>query len=121
MNPEIPRCADSASTPPAAHLGAIVHLSGLLTLFMGPLLVYLLRESREDFLGRAACEALNFQLTLLLAWILTFLSLFFVVGFFVLPVLGLLSVGMPVWAAAMTSRGERYRYPISRRLFGRKC
>ena len=107
---------DFSAQSNAALLAVVVHLSGLLTLFVGPLLVYLLRDSRTDFVARAAREALNFQLTLLLAWIITLISMFFIVGFFVLPFLGLISVAMPVWAAAMTSRGESYRYVVSLRL-----
>ena len=110
---------DFSAESNAALLAVLVHLSGLLTLFVGPLLVYLLRDARTDLVARAACEALNFQLTLFLAWLITFISLFFVVGFFVLQVLGLFSVAMPVWAAAMTSRGEVYRYPIALRMIGR--
>jgi uncharacterized Tic20 family protein len=113
----LPVAADAATR----QFAAIVHLSGVLTFFIGPLLIYLLRESRQDFVGRAASEALNFQLTLLLAWMLTLISLLFIVGFLVLPFLGLVSVGMPVWAAALTSRGEVYRYPVSLRFIGRRC
>ena len=100
-------------------LGAVVHLSTLLTSFVGPLLVYLLRESRDDFVAHAAREALNFQLTLALLWILTLIALFFVIGFAVLPFLILFSIGMPVWAAALTSQGQRYRYALCIRWVGR--
>lgn len=113
--------APDCATVRVGLLGALVHLSTLLTSFVGPLLVYLLRESPDDFVAHAAREAINFQLTLALLWILTLIALFFVIGFALLPFLILFSIGMPVWAAALTSRGQRYRYPLCIRWVGRNA
>jgi len=103
--------------PQTAHsdtqtFAALVHLSGIFTLFFGPLVVYLARPSRDDVLALAAKEALNFQLTLALAWVVTFISLLLLIGFLLVPFLALVSVAVPVWAAVATSRGECFRYPL---------
>ena len=66
-------CVQS-TTHPASSLAALVHLSGIFTLFVGPLVVYLARGAGTDRIRDAAREALNFQITLLLAWIVTIIS-----------------------------------------------
>jgi uncharacterized Tic20 family protein len=96
-------------------LAALVHLSGIFTLFVGPLIVYLNRGSRgagTDRIRDAAREALNFQITLLLAWVATIISFAILIGFLMVPILGLVSIAMPVWAAVVESRGEAFRYPL---------
>lgn len=112
----------SSNAHSASSLAALVHLSGIFTLFVGPLVVYLSRGARADVgadvgadadrLRDAAREALNFQITLLLAWVATIISFAILIGFLIVPILGLVSIAMPVWAAVVESRGETFRYPL---------
>ncbi len=97
-------------------IAALVHLSGIFTLFVGPLVIYLARGATSDAIREAAREALNFQLMLLMAWIATFISFVILVGFLIAPVLALVSIALPVWAAVASSRGENFRYPLIPRL-----
>lgn len=101
-----------STTHPASSLAALVHLSGIFTLFIGPLVVYLSRNAQADRIRDAAREALNFQITLLIAWIVTIISFALLIGFLMVPILGLVSIAMPVWAAVVESRGETFRYPL---------
>ncbi|MGA0735161.1 MAG: DUF4870 domain-containing protein, partial [Steroidobacteraceae bacterium] len=75
------------STSSVNSLAALVHLSGIFTLFIGPLVVYLSRRDEPDRIRDAAREALNFQITLLLAWIVTIMSFVVLIGFLMLPIL----------------------------------
>jgi len=97
-------------------LAALVHLSGIFTLFIGPLVVYLSRRDEPARIRDAAREALNFQSTLLLAWIVTIMIFVVLIGFLMLPILALISIALPVWAAASTAKGEDFRYPLVPRL-----
>jgi hypothetical protein len=108
--------AVSAETCHVHQLAALVHLSGIFTLFIGPLVVYLSRKAAADPIRDAAREALNFQLTLMMAWVLTLISFVVLIGFMVAPFLALISIALPVWAAVTTSRGESFRYPLVPRL-----
>lgn len=94
----------------------LVHLSGLVGSFLVPLLVYLSRPVRDDVLALAAKEALNFQITLALAWLLTFATVLVLVGLLFMPLLVVVSIGMPIWAAVLSARGETVRYPLILRL-----
>ena len=106
----------TADTCNLHQLAALVHLSGIFTLFIGPLVVYLSRKPGIDPIRDAAREALNFQLMLLMAWIATFVSFVILIGFLIAPVLALVSIALPVWAAIASSRGENFRYPLIPRL-----
>lgn len=97
-------------------LVVLVHLSGLVGSFLVPLLVYLSRPVRDDVLALAAKEALNFQITLALAWLLTLATVLVLVGLLFMPLLVVVSIGMPIWAAVLSARGETVRYPLILRL-----
>ena len=94
----------------------LVHLSGLVGSFLVPLLVYLSRPVRDDVLALAAKEALNFQITLALAWLLTLATVLVLVGLLFMPLLVVVSIGMPIWAAVLSARCETVRYPLILRL-----
>lgn len=94
----------------------LVHLSGVIGTFLVPLIVYFARAVRDDVLALAAKEALNFQITLALAWLLTFATMLVLIGFLFVPVLIVISLGMPIWAAVLSARGETVRYPLILRL-----
>lgn len=113
----------------AAHLSAFVAAWAALA-FLGPLLVWLVKKDDDEFVGHHAREALNFQLTWLLAGfvagVVTFVLAVVTLGVG-LVVVGLVAlvVGLPllvtwVWCtingAVHASRGEAYHYPLSVRM-----
>ena len=65
----------------------LAHLLGIFTGFLGPLVIYLLNGEKDPFVRHHAAEALNFQLTMLIAWFATVLLMFVLVGLLVAPVL----------------------------------
>ena len=56
----------------AAVLAALAHVLGIVTLFVGPLIMICTRARRSPYVRRHIAAALNFQLTLLLVTIVTF-------------------------------------------------
>ncbi|MBU3672042.1 MAG: DUF4870 domain-containing protein [Sinobacteraceae bacterium] len=119
--PAVPAAAAAASTAEVSPndvqmLIVLVHLSGVIGAFLVPLIVYFARPVRDDVLALAAKEALNFQITLALAWLLTFATILVLVGLLFVPVLIVISLGMPIWAAVLSARGETVRYPLILRL-----
>ncbi len=92
-------------------LAAITHILGLLTGFLGPLVIFLLR-SEEDLVKDQAREALNFQVTMLLGAILGGLLTVVFVGFLIVLAVGLTDTVLSIVAAVRAYEGQRYRYPI---------
>jgi len=101
-----------AAATDTQNFAALVHIAGIFTFFVGPLVVYLARPERDDVLALNAKEALNFQLTLALAWVFTIISILLFFGLLLFPFLAFASVALPVWAAVVTARGEAFRYPF---------
>lgn len=105
-----------------AHLSSIVAiwLGGMG--FIGPLIVWLIKKDQSNFVNDQGKEALNFNLTILLAAIVLGMVaapvalLTFFLGLLVLIPLGLalaaLAIIMPIVAAVKANAGEAYRYPF---------
>ena len=115
--------SDSRNWAMGAHLTALagVFVAGLAS-FVGPLVIWLMRREDDPFAAEHALEALNFNLMVLGAVIVSgilgvgTLGLGFIIF---IPVLLILSVLWLIWTIQATmaaSRGEAYRYPLSVRL-----
>ena len=71
-----------------------------------------------------AVESVNFQITMLIGWMMGLVCIVsglmlivpLVLGVVILPVVLVQSVVFPILAAQAASRGEWYRYPINLRL-----
>ena len=106
------------------HWGTLCHLSVFLGYlipyvgnFLGPVVIWYTQKDKYPYVVYNAKEALNFQITMLLISLAYILLVFFThAGLFLSPVLLILSIGFPVWAAIKTAQGTYFRYPISLRL-----
>ncbi len=104
-----------------AHLSALVGLLGNgIGFVLGPLVVWLWKRDDHEFIREQAIEALNFQITMMLAVVagvvLAFTLVMLVPGFLVIIAAGLMMVIYPIVAATQAKRGMHYRYPLSLRL-----
>lgn len=105
----------------AAHLSALVGLLGNGVGFvLGPLVVWLWKKDEYRFVNEQGLEALNFQLTMLIALLASFVLSLTIIGLVVaIPLMFLVivfAVVFPITAAANAKRGVHYRYPFSMRL-----
>ncbi|EIL87716.1 DUF4870 domain-containing protein [Rhodanobacter sp. 115] len=103
-----------------AHLSAL--LAGLLTghwlgvgCFIGPLIIWLAKREGMPFVDDQAKEALNFNITVAIAALVCGLLMFVLIGFVLLPILGVLWLVCVILAAIKANEGERYRYPFALR------
>lgn len=79
----------------------------------GPLIIWSLKKDEMPFVNDQGKEALNFQITMTLAFIVAGVSLFILVGFVLLPAVWLLNVIVTIIAAVKANEGVAYRYPLS--------
>jgi uncharacterized protein len=119
--------AESAAPTPAPTenertWGMLAHLSALVGLVMplvgniiGPLAVWLTRRETSAFIAGHAREALNFNITVVLAAIACLLLMLVFVGFLLGTALFVAWLVMTLIAAIKASEGAPYRYPISLR------
>ena len=99
-----------------AHLSALAGLvMPLIGIVLGPLAVWLARRDDSPFVAAHAKEALNFNLSVLLAAIACMLLMLVFVGFLLGTALFVAWLVMTLVAAIKASEGETYRYPFSLR------
>ena len=98
------------------NMAMLCHLLGLLTCFVGPLILWLIKKDEDEFVNRQGKEALNFQITVLLASIVSGLLTMVCIGFVLAIVVGVADLVFSIMACVKSSKGEDYRYPVALRL-----
>lgn len=118
---------ESVTPPPAPAAGSnsddrnialITHLSGIIFGFIVPLVVWLIHKDRGDkaYLVEQAKEALNFQITILIGYVICWVLAFILIGALLLPLLWIVNLVFCILAAMAVSKGGSYRYPFALRL-----
>jgi uncharacterized Tic20 family protein len=92
------------------------HIGGVFVSFLVPLVILLVFKGRGAFVEDQAKEALNFQITLAIAYFVGFILIVVLIGIFILLAAAICSVVFAILAAIASNRGELYRYPLSLRL-----
>ena len=95
------------------HLSA---LAGLLFPFgsvIGPLIVWLVKKEEMPLDAEHGRKSLNFQLTMMIAYIVCFMLMFVVVGVILLPLVALFSLIMVVVSAIKANDGKEVKYPMA--------
>lgn len=100
------------------HLAA---LSGILTcgvgLVVGPLVVWLMKREKMPFVDDQGKEALNFQITAFVVWVVCLLPSIFICLLRPLPMaIGIADLVLTIMAAIKANDGVAYRYPFAIRL-----
>jgi len=93
-------------------LAVVAHLLGAFVSFVAPLVIYLTRD-RRDYAKVQAAEALDFTITVAIAYVVSLLLCVVLIGFVLLPIVGVWSLVMAIVAAVRSSRGEAWRYPLT--------
>ena len=114
--------ADARQWAMFAHLSALAALITGLP-WLGPLIIYLVKRNDHPFIAEHAREALNFNISvfiyMVVAGFATFLLLFILVGFLLIPVLIGIAIAWLVFliiAATRANAGQPYRYPLTIRM-----
>ncbi len=100
----------------------LCHLSALSTFIipfgslLGPLIVWQLKKNEFPIVDDQGKEALNFQITTLIAMIVSLILVFIAIGIVLLIAVGIASLVFTIIAAIKANNGETYRYPFCLRL-----
>ena len=95
-----------------SHILAIVPGIGIL----GPLIIWLVKKDQSQFIDANAKESLNFQLTVIIACIISSILIAVVIGILLLCVVGVLDIVLVIVASVKASENKIYRYPVNLRL-----
>ena len=91
----------------------LIQFGGIVIGFIAPLLGYLLLKDRSRFVGETSKHALNFQLTVLIGYVVSGLLMFVLIGFLTYPLVWVLSIVFSIIGGVTANRGEVYKYPLS--------
>ena len=94
----------------------LAHIGGIVLWFIAPLVVMLTQGEKSPFVRRQAVEALNFQITLTIAWIVSAILIVVLIGFLLFFVVGIGGLVLMIMAGIAANKGEEYRYPVNIRL-----
>lgn len=97
-------------------LAVLSHLLTLFFFFFAPLVIYLLKKDESSFVRHHARESLNFQITLAIAYLVSFLLIIVVIGIVMLMALGLVHLIFVIIATVRAADSQLYRYPFTIRL-----
>ena len=104
-------------------MAMLAHLLGALFGFLGPLIIWLIKKDEHPFVNDQGKEALNFQLFLLIGYVVS--GILYVIISFVtcgigalLPIpliITVLQLVFGIIGAVKANQGEFYRYPLTYR------
>ncbi len=120
-NPSQPAGAPSQylPTPEERSWGMLAHLSSIIAIllgglsFVGPLIVWLVKKDQSPFVADQGKEALNFQISVLLASLICGVTCILAI---LIPVIIVANIVYSIIAAMEANKGVYYRYPYTFRL-----
>ncbi|MBJ2261545.1 hypothetical protein PSFL_28980 [Pseudomonas sp. DD1] len=96
----------------AAFLGLVFPFGSVL----GPLILWQVKKDMDPLIDDQGKEALNFQLTVAIAWLVCFVLGFVVIGFLLMVVLVIAALILTIIGGVKANKGIAYRYPLTWRL-----
>lgn len=100
----------------ACHLSALTAIFSGIGMIVGPLVVWLIKKDEMPLVDDQGKEALNFQITMMIALLATTPLVFVVIGLLLIPLICLFDLVMVIIASIRAADGERFRYPLTLRL-----
>lgn len=114
VSPLIPSTKDEQT------FAMLAHLLGIATGFIGALVIWLVKREQSPFVNDQGKEALNFQITVAIAWVAVgIISVIPLVGcllILVAPAVGVANLVFCILAGLKANEGVAYRYPFALRL-----
>ena len=99
-------------------MAMLAHLLAIFTWFLGPLIIWLTQKETSAFVDDQGKEALNFQITIGLAYVAVGVATCVTLGLgsILIPLVGIVNLVFCILACVAANKGERYRYPFAIRL-----
>lgn len=92
------------------------HVGPILVGFLAPLIIWLVFRERSRFVDDQGKEALNFQISLAIAYVVGVITTPILIGFLILLGAWVLAIAFGIQGAIVAGRGEPYRYPFNWRV-----
>jgi uncharacterized Tic20 family protein len=97
----------------------LAHLLGGITCLLGPLIIWIIKKDESVFVNDQGKEAVNFQLSILLGYVVTgilsFIPIINCFSWLFFPVFGIAGLIFGILACLEANKGVVYRYPYALR------
>ena len=109
---------DNAVAQDDKTMALIAHLSGIVVGFLGPLVIWLMNKDKADkgWLNEQVKEALNFQITVVIGYIIGTILTMVLIGILVVFAVLIGNLILCIIAGMKANEGVSYRYPFALRL-----
>jgi hypothetical protein len=96
-------------------LAVLTHILGWLTGFIGPLIILLVTKDKD--IKKHAKNALNWQFSLMIYFLISFLLMMIVIGFVTIIIFVVLDIVFCIKAAVKAGEDKVWKYPMSIKFF----
>jgi uncharacterized Tic20 family protein len=103
-----------------AHIGTFSSMFVPLGNIIAPIVIWQMKKHESEFVVDQAKESLNFQITIMIYALISFLLFFIFIGIFLIFALVIFSLIVVIIAGLKANEGEYYRYPMCIRLISQK-
>lgn len=112
--PQNPYQPSPALSPNDEKLWAtLIHIGGIFFGFIPALIGYLILKDKGPFVRAHTATALNFQITMTIAYVVGSILTFVIIGVFILLAVWVIVIIFSIMAAVKANQGQPYTYPLS--------
>lgn len=116
MAPQPAYSGAAAVTADSRQWAMFSHLGGIIFGFLAPLVIMLTKGNEDPFVKEQSTEALNFQITVAIAYVVSTILMIVLIGILTFFVAWVLAIVLSIMGGMAANRGEHYRYPVALRL-----
>jgi uncharacterized protein len=111
--PAVPQAMSDSDQRLWASLG---HFGGIILGFVAPLIVMLIYGEKSPYVKRHSTEALNFQITMAIAHVVSAILWIVLIGILLTFALVVVNIIFCIMGGMAAQKGQEYRYPVNIRL-----
>ncbi|OLT27402.1 hypothetical protein BJF83_02205 [Nocardiopsis sp. CNR-923] len=100
-------------TPDDRQMAFFAHLGGGLLGWIVPLIIYVIKKDESPFVRQQAAAALNFQLVMLIAYVVSGLLMIVLIGYLTWLAAFIFSIVTGVRAGQAVNQGQQFTYPFN--------
>ncbi|WP_199256890.1 DUF4870 domain-containing protein [Heyndrickxia camelliae] len=93
-------------------LATLIYISSFFTVFIGPLIIWLLKKEESAFIDYHGKEYFNFLISYSIYSLISLLLVIILIGGILLGIIGILVFLFTIIAAVKSYEGERYQIPL---------
>ncbi|MEI2663460.1 DUF4870 domain-containing protein [Rossellomorea sp. LJF3] len=97
-------------------MAALIYISSFFTVFIGPLIIWLIKKDESEFVDFHGKEYLNFLISYAVYGFVSSILTVVLIGFVLAPIVGVLALVFTILGAVKAYEGDYYKIPTVFRL-----